>query len=200
MKEGKIPEYILASCNLPLFKMEKFIDDKFYIDGGFFDNNPINMLLDKGYDKVYSIEIQGIGFTRRIKDKSKVVKITPSRFLGSTLNVNKSKINENIKLGYYDTLKVLKSYDGYNYIFKHHSDFWYNSLVRFVNEELLERVKKYFKVKSNRELVLKSLEYCMMKEDSSYFKVYGVYKEIRNLRKSKNKHFVYEFIKKLKFL
>ena len=200
MKKGKIPEYILASCNLPLFKIEKYIDNNYYIDGGFYDNNPINMLLDKGYDKVYSIEIQGIGFSKRVKDKSKVIRITPSRFLGSTLNVNKSKINENIKLGYYDTLKVLKKYDGYNFIFKNYNEFWYNRLVKSVDKELKDKVKKYFKAKNNRELVINALEYCMIKEDYPYFKIYNVFKEIRVIRKKDKKNFVYEFIKNLRLL
>ena len=160
----------------------------------------INMLLDKGYDKVYSIEIQGIGFSKRVKDKSKVIRITPSRFLGSTLNVNKSKINENIKLGYYDTLKVLKKYDGYNFIFKNYNEFWYNRLVKSVDKELKDKVKKYFKAKNNRELVINALEYCMIKEDYPYFKIYNVFKEIRVIRKKDKKNFVYEFIKNLRLL
>lgn len=199
MKKGKIPEYILASCNLPLFKTEKLIDNKYYIDGGFYDNNPINMLLKKGYDKIYSIEIQGIGFKQKIKDESKLIRITPSRHLGSTLNVNKKKINENIKLGYYDTLKVLKNYDGYNFIFKKHSNLLYNTLTRGVDKELLKRVKRYFKAKDNKEIVIKSLEYTLIKEDLTYFNVYKIMKQIKYVKKNtKNKHFVYEFIRSLK--
>ena len=156
MKQGKIPEYILASCNLPVFKTEKLIDNKYYIDGGFYDNNPINMLLDKGYKKVYSVEIQGIGFSKKIKDEKKVIKITPSRFLGSTLNVNKKKINENIKLGYYDTLKVLKNYDGYNFIFKKYPKLLYNILARKIDKDLYKRVKRYFRAEDNKELILKA--------------------------------------------
>ena len=93
MQEGKISEYILASCNLPVFKKEKLIDNKYYIDGGFYDNNPINMLLNKGYNKVYSVEIQGIGLKQKIKDESKVIRIIPSRHLGSTFSVSKKRIN-----------------------------------------------------------------------------------------------------------
>ncbi len=201
MKKGKIPEYILASCNLPLFKMEKMIDDKYYFDGGFYDNNPINMLLNKGYDKIYSVEVHGIGFSRRIKDKSKVVTISPSRMLGSMLNVNKNKINENIKLGYYDTLKVLKNYDGYNFIFKKYSDFWYNTLTRNADKDLLKKVKRYFKAEDNKELILKSLEYTMVKEKMTYFNVYSLFKQIKYVKKNtNNKQFVYEFIRSLKIL
>ena len=200
MKKGKIPEYILASCNLPVFKMEKFIDDKYYIDGGFYDNNPVNMLLNKGYDKVYSIEVQGIGFSKKAIDESKVIRIKPSRFLGGTFNINKSKINENIKLGYYDTLKVLKNYDGINFIFHKHSNIWYNTLTRKVNKNLKEKVMKYFRAKNNKELVIKALEYIMIKENVSYFDIYKVYKQIKNINKKKNNQFVYEFIKELRFI
>ena len=200
MKKGKIPEYILASCNLPVFKVQKLIDDKYYIDGGFYDNNPINMFLNQGYDKVYSVEIQGIGFSRRIKDKSKVVEIVPSRFLGSTLNVNKSKINENIKLGYYDTLKILKNYDGYNFIFKNSSMLLYNTLMRHVNTDLQKKVKKYFNAKNNKEAILKALEYAMLKEDYSYFNIYKVLSVIKSLKKSQKKHFIYDFIRSLRIL
>lgn len=199
MKQGKLPEYILASCNLPVFKTEKLIDDKYYIDGGFFDNNPINMLLNKGYNKIYSVEIQGIGIKQKIKDDSKVIRIIPSRHLGSTLSVNKKKINENIKLGYYDTLKVLKNYDGYNYIFKKHSNLLYNTLARKVDKDLYKRVKRYFKAKNNKELILKALEYTLMKEDMTYFEVYKILKYIKYVKSNtKNKHFVYDFVKELK--
>ena len=199
MKNGKLPEYILASCNLPVFKTEKLIDDKYYIDGGFYDNNPINMLLKKGYNKVYSVDIQGMGLKQKAIDKSKVVQIIPSKFLGSTLSVNKKRINENIKLGYYDTLKVLKNYDGYNFIFKKHSKLLYNTLVRKVNKDLYKRVKRYFKAKDDKELVIKALEYTLIKEDMTYFNVYKIMEHIRYVKnKTKNKHFVYDFVKELK--
>ncbi len=199
MKTGKIPEYILASCNLPVFKTEKLIDDKYYIDGGFYDNNPINMLLDKGYKKIYSVEIQGIGFSKKIKDDKKVIKITPSRFLGSTLNVNKKKINENIKLGYYDTLKILKNYEGYNFIFKKYPKLLYNILARKIDKDLYKRVKRYFRAEDNKELIIKALEYTMMKEEITYFKIYSLIKQINFVKnETKDKHFVYEFVRNLK--
>ncbi|MBE6156208.1 MAG: patatin-like phospholipase family protein [Firmicutes bacterium] len=199
MKKGKIAEYILASCNLPVFKTEKLIDNKYYIDGGFFDNNPINMLLNKGYNRIYSIEIQGLGFSQKVKDTKKVIKITPSRFLGSTLNVNKKKINENIKIGYYDTMKILKNYDGYNFIFKKHVNLLYNTLARKIGKDLYNRCKRYFQAKNNKELIIKSLEYIMLKEEISYFNVYDVFDIIKHVNENtKSKHFVYEFVRKLR--
>ncbi len=200
MKKGKIPEYILASCNLPVFKAQKLIDDKYYVDGGFYDTNPINMLLDKGYDKVYSVEVHGIGFYRKIKDKSKVIQISPSRFLGGTLNVNKRKISENIKIGYYDTLKVLKNYDGYNFIFKKSMNLVYNTLMRHANNDLKKKVERYFNAKSNKETILKAIEYVMIKEDYTYFKVYKVLNVIKEIKKTKHKQFIYDFVRSLRIL
>ncbi len=200
MKKGKIVDYILASCNLPVFKKNKLIDNKYYIDGGFYDNNPINMLLEKGYDKIYSVEINGIGFSRRVKDKSKVVSISPSRFLGSTLNVDQNKINENIKIGYYDTLKVLKNLDGQNFVFKKHTKLLYNILTT-KNNELYLKCMKYFKTDNKKDTIIEALEYILTKENMTYFKVYNVRKLIRYIkRNTKRKHFVYEFVRNLNVL
>ena len=198
MQEGKMADYILASCNLPIFKSAKLIDNNYYVDGGFYDNNPINMLLNKGYDKIYSVEIQGIGLVQKIKNNKNVIKISPSKFLGSLLNVNQSKIRENIKLGYYDTLKVLKDYDGYNFIFKKHRDVLYNRLAKKANKELYIKCKKYFHTFSDKELVLKCLEYVMTKEKLTYFEVYKVLRQIRFIKKNATqKNFVYEFIRSM---
>ena len=201
MKKGKLAEYILASCNLPVFKMEKLIDDNYYVDGGFYDNNPINMLINKGYDKIYSIEVQGLGFKQKISNSEIVTRIKPSKFLGSTLSVNQKRINENIKLGYYDTLKVLKKYDGYNFIFKRQMNLLYNMLVRKIDKKLLKKVKKYFNAKNNKELVIKSIEYIMLKEDLTYYNVYNIMKQIKDVKNNyKNKSFIYEFVRNLKII
>lgn len=47
MPEGTVADYVMASANFPGFAKMK-IDDKVFIDGGIYDNLPINMLVDKG--------------------------------------------------------------------------------------------------------------------------------------------------------
>jgi len=119
--------------------------------------------------------------------------------LGSTLNVNKKKINENIKIGYYDTLKVLKNFDGYNFIFKRHSNLLYNTLARKIDDDLYKRCKRYFQAKNKKELIIKALEYVMMKEEITYFKIYNLFEIIKYTKNhTKSKHFVYDFVKSLK--
>ena len=59
--KDKLNDYIIASCFLPIFKFEKLIDNNYYLDGGFHDYIPANALLEKGYDKVYVIDLEAIG-------------------------------------------------------------------------------------------------------------------------------------------
>ena len=54
MDKDKIKEYVIASSFLPFFKNEKLIDDNYYLDGGFYDLGPVNMLINKGYKKIYT--------------------------------------------------------------------------------------------------------------------------------------------------
>jgi len=63
--KGMVVDYLMASANLPFFKLEK-INGKLYIDGGFFDNLPIKLLTAKGYKDIIAIRLYGIGRTRRI--------------------------------------------------------------------------------------------------------------------------------------
>ncbi len=199
-KEDILPklldEYILASCYLPIFKLEKIIDGNYYLDGGFYDNVPANALLRIGYDKVYTVDLEAIGIKRDYLDKKKIIEIKPSRNLGSILNYDLNKINDNIKLGYYDTLKIIKKLDGYRYIFKVRGKWYYKWLVRKVRKKTLEEMQKFFRTKDEKKLVIKALEYLMHREEYSYYEVYTVEKVIRNMR-GRKKYGVYRFINQL---
>ena len=174
----KLNEYILASCYLPIFRLEKIIDDHYYLDGGFYDNVPANALLNRGYDK------------------KKIIEISPSRKLGSILNCNPKEINDNIKLGYYDNLKIVKKYDGNKYIFKSKSKRYYDRLVAKVSKNVLKEMQKLFRTTDNKQLVIKAVEYVMRQEKFSYFEIYNIKKIIKTLKKRK-KYGVYRFINQL---
>ncbi|MEG1150145.1 MAG: patatin-like phospholipase family protein [Bacilli bacterium] len=197
--QGKLNDYILASCYLPVFKREKIIDEAYYLDGGFYDNSPANMLLDKGYDKVYVIDLSAIGVKRRLKDKDKVTIIKPSRNLGSIFTVNKSEIKGNIDLGYYDTLKVLKNLDGFDFIFKVKSEFFYNLLIRNIDKKLIFEMETLFRTTDTKELIINALEHIMKREKYLYTTVYSPFKEIKKIRKKYTKPYgVYKFICELR--
>ena len=191
-----LDEYILASCYLPIFKFEKIIDGNYYLDGGFYDYIPANALLSKGYDKVYAVDLKAVGIRRPYLDKKKVIVIKPSRKLGSILNYDLDKITDNIKLGYYDALKVIKKYDGYKYIFKKRGIWYYNFLIRKVSKSTLKEMQKFFRTTDNKKLIIKALEYLMKQENISYYEVYSPYKVIRML-KGRKKYGVNRFINQL---
>lgn len=199
IEEGQLNDYILGSCYLPVFKQEKMLDNSYYLDGGFFDNSPVNMLLDKGYDKVYEIDLKAMGFRQKIKDKNKVITIKPSRPLGAVLMFDKERINYNIKLGYYDTIKVLKGLDGYHFIFKKIPSWYYKRAIKRVSPKTINKMKKLFNTDDEKELVLKSLEYVMKRQKAEYTCIYKPFKEIRRIKKSDNNSTgVWEFIKNIK--
>lgn len=203
MHPEKLKDYILASCYLPLFKMEKKVDEHYYLDGGFYDNTPINMLIEKGYKKIYVVELNPfLNINRKPKNKEvEIIKITPKRSLGGSLIYDNEDLKENIKMGYYDTLRAVKNLDGYHYCFKNRPDFFYDFLTRKVNKRLRKRIFGFFRAKTNKEVVIKAMEYWMEKENMDYYKVYKPYKMLKQLKKlSKNKHFVSKFLRQVKFL
>ena len=91
-------QYILSSCYLPVFKMEKTVDDSYFLDGGFYDNAPYNMLIDKGYTKIYNVGMHGIGFIRKPKQNVEIINIRPIRSTGGIITFNKDVINESIQM------------------------------------------------------------------------------------------------------
>lgn len=200
IKKGKLTDYIMASCYLPIFKMNKLIDDNYYLDGGFYDYAPANALIDRGYDKVYVVDLDAIGYRRKYKDIDKVVIIKPSRKLGSIININEKKVRENILMGYYDTLKVVKNLDGYKYIFKKRNNNYYRFLLRKVSKKKLNEMQKFFRTTNDKKLVLKALEYVMNKENFSYYEIYNSLSVIRKIKKIDKNYGVYSFIKKIQFL
>lgn len=192
-------DYLIASCYFPGFKERRIIDNSYYIDGGFRDNSPVVMLAKKGYNKAYVINIKGIGFNRKLPDNIDVVTIKPSRNNGNIFELNQSIIRDNIKMGYYDTIRVLKKLDGYKYCFKKKFNFIYSIYLRNVDNKLLRRVCNFFNVDNGKDAIIKSLEYVMEKESIDYYDVYNPLKFIIKYRDNDTDHFIYKFLSDLRF-
>ena len=113
----EMTNYLLASSCFPIFKAQK-IGDTEYMDGGLYDNTPINMLIKKGYKNIIVADISGMGFNKKLIDKNIYLKvITPSQDPGGTFEFNKEKIEKNMRLGYLDTLKYFSKLQGHIYYF-----------------------------------------------------------------------------------
>ncbi|MFA6866100.1 MAG: patatin-like phospholipase family protein [Clostridia bacterium] len=116
---GHLHEYIFASAYFPLFKFNR-IQGKYYMDGGVYDNLPLNTLGNKGYDEIVAIRtnMDKNKHYRPLENKNvKLIMIEPHEYLGKAANMNLEKIAYNMKLGYYDAIRVIKDYKGLHYYF-----------------------------------------------------------------------------------
>lgn len=111
--------YLLASSCFPIFKPQ-IINNEEYYDGGLYDSVPTNMLIDKGYKNIILVDIAGVGLSRKLStNKGIYLKIIrPSEDLGGTFDFNHTRIVNNIKLGYLDTMRAFNKLQGHIYYFK----------------------------------------------------------------------------------
>ncbi len=108
--EGEIGDMLLASAYFPAFKNQK-LNGKRYIDGGGWNNVPVNVLLEQGYQDILVIRIYGLGFdsekVTEIPEGTNVYHIAPRQDLGRILEFDKKKARRNMTLGYYDAKRLL---------------------------------------------------------------------------------------------
>jgi len=113
--KGQMIDYLMASANFPGFRL-KVIENKYYIDGGLYDNCPINLLARKGYKEIYAIRTLGIGMFRNTRSPDvKVTQILPSEPLGRIFDFSRELIRRNLKMGYYDGLRAIRGLKGKKY-------------------------------------------------------------------------------------
>ena len=113
--QGKMIDYLMASANFPAFRIEP-IEGKYYIDGGFYDSCPINLLSRKGYKDIIAIRTFGMGRIRKVKDEQiRVTSVFPSEDLGKILIFDHNLIRENLKMGYCDAMRLIKGLKGRKY-------------------------------------------------------------------------------------
>lgn len=137
----KMKEYILASATcFPVFKPTTVGKDKF-IDGGYYDNLPINLAIELGAKEVLAIDLEAIGIVKKVNDENiKIEYIRPTSKLESILMFEKKAIKRMINLGYNDTMKYFKKLDGKVYTFKKGT---INKLYNLYKEKIVDISKKY---------------------------------------------------------
>ena len=112
---GQMTSYLMASANLPFFKLEP-LAGKYFIDGGIYDNCPINLLVKKDCTDSVAIRTYSIGFTPKpLTQGLSILNILPSEDLGAVLIFDKALIQRNLKMGYYDAKRALYGLKGRKY-------------------------------------------------------------------------------------
>jgi NTE family protein len=199
--KGKVIDYLIASAYFPAFKLEK-MDGKLYLDGGFYDNLPINLLYEKGYRNIIAIRTNGIGRIRKFdKDDAEVKYIVPRESLGRTLDFDTENVRKNLKLGYFDTYKAIKGLRGERYYIKPLDDekYFINILLN-IGEE---RIKKICKILGYKDLhytrtlfeiiIPKITDYLNIEKDRGYEDIIiAIFEKLAELY-NVNKYKIYSF-------
>lgn len=119
MPAEDIIDYIMASATcFPAFKIRDIYGFKF-IDGGYYDNLPINLAIKMGATEIIAVDLRAIGIKQEIKKSDiPITYIKPNRRLAPILAFETKLQNKLIKIGYNDTMKILGGYGGYLFTFK----------------------------------------------------------------------------------
>lgn len=107
--EGKLIDYIVASACFPIFP-PKQIDGKKFIDGGVYDNMPVNLLARTGCKKMIVVRThpESKQPKRRIEhDDLDILYITPSANLGRAMAFSPERIENLKQLGYADAMRIV---------------------------------------------------------------------------------------------
>lgn len=121
--EGMAADYIIASAAcFPVMKSYK-IGDSVFVDGGYSDNIPVKMALDKGATEIVVVNIGSMGKAQPVETGSAVVHYIKNKRpfnngqRGSVMMFDKNISLQNIQLGYLDGLKEFGKLDGFYYSF-----------------------------------------------------------------------------------
>ena len=107
--EGQLIDFIIASACFPIFP-PVVIEGKKYIDGGVYDNLPVNLLASAGWKDMVVIRTHPSSREpkRRITAEDlNITYIAPSEDLGRAMAFSPQRIEELKKLGYEDAVRVL---------------------------------------------------------------------------------------------
>lgn len=118
--EGMLLDYLLASSKVPGVSNIGPEGERF-LDGGVYDNTPVEMLLKNGYNKLIVVDIsnlKGIGH-RADFTNSQIVYIRPNDVeeLGAAFDFSEEMYDKRIKMGYLDCKKAFGLLSGRLYYF-----------------------------------------------------------------------------------
>ena len=118
MPEDKLIDFLMASATcFPAFKMKE-IDGAKYIDGGYYDNLPIELAIELGAESLIIVDLGAPGFKKKVSKQIDSIIIKPRNNISFFLNFNEEAAKINAKLGYNDTLKAFKKLDGNKFTFR----------------------------------------------------------------------------------
>lgn len=195
IKEGELLDYIIGSAYTPFFKVEP-LHGKYFLDGGFFNNIPFEMVENLG---MRAVIIRANPKDRHDNSfpKDSIV-IEPKKELNSVLNFDTERAKYLMKLGYYDAFKAVKELPGRDYYFESFDEakaldifvknlfpyfkespekYKYKSPYRILFEECFPKIANNLELENNyrlADLLAAIIEEKFKKEDKERFNFYRI--------------------------
>lgn len=140
LSHDEICHMLIASAYHPSFRQEP-LGGKHYADGGLVDNLPILPLVQNGYKDIIAVRIPGMGIERRFKlpNDVNITFIDTDSDLGGVLNFEAEQSKRNLKIGYYDAMRVL--YGLYGRLYYIHRSMSELEALSWLTERYLPRAK-----------------------------------------------------------
>lgn len=118
ISKDKLVDYLMASATCyPAFQMKDIDGDK-YIDGGFYDNLPVNLAIELGATEAIIVDLRAPGLKKLPKGNIKTTYIKPKNRISFFLDFNSKQAKINMNFGYNDTMKAFKRLDGDYFTFR----------------------------------------------------------------------------------
>ena len=119
--EGELIDYLMLSARFPGLHNDS-PDGERYLDGGIYDNAPVDLLRKRGYNRCIVVDISGMkGMAHRADfSNGEFVYIRPNdpKALGESFEFDKSMVEMRMQMGYLDTMKAFGRYKGRLYYFR----------------------------------------------------------------------------------
>lgn len=159
--KGKLSTYLLASASLYPAMEKTYIDGTPYVDGGYRNNIPINLALQKDPEEVIVVDVHGPGLISKdyTFNEEKILWISTKWHLGDLLLFHKARTEMNIQLGYQETMKLAKKYQGFWYTFetndiKNTHDSFYLSLNSLLKGKKLPELLSFIEEERTQKQLL----------------------------------------------
>ncbi|MBQ2800988.1 MAG: patatin-like phospholipase family protein [Lachnospiraceae bacterium] len=152
IEDGLLPDFLLASAYLPVFKREK-LHGKSYMDPGIINNVPLDSLIKRDYKNIIVLRIFGIGRNKPIEipEDVNIYSVEPRVNLGNILNFDAKKSSNNMKIGYFDTQRMLYQLSGkIYYIDESQKECYYVRQLTNIDETVMEFVNSIYAPKSTK--------------------------------------------------
>lgn len=134
-------QYLLASSSCFPFFPVCMIDNKPYIDGGYYDNCPVELAMEMGAQKLIVVDLNWKMTHPEFSNRPNLIIIRPFEDLGSFLDFERLSLEQRMERGYTDALKALDKLDG--------------AYCSFKKDSLsIEKIKAYYKQLLQWEMIL----------------------------------------------